>query len=140
MPYELQLKPFERKDGQNYKILDITDITLHSNNLRPTQNVGKKLVETMENNEPGRIYSKIEKREDNSYELLVTLLKKDPELIEMLQEEEKKGYKVLLRYPKDGIPMLAGKDTIDFMHSIKGKRILRRLYKQKGEEYNIGIA
>ena len=46
----------------------------------------------------------------------------------MVMEEQKNGYKVLLELPKE-IPILAGKDTIEFLASVNGKRILRGLAK-----------
>ena len=55
MEYKLELKPAQMKDGQKYKIIQITDITFHSPGRRPTQSVGEKVKEAFDKNEPGRI-------------------------------------------------------------------------------------
>lgn len=133
MPEELQLKPFEKKEGQNYKVIQITDVTLHTNNHRPT-NAVKALEKGWESGEPGRIYSPLEKQEGGQKELIVQLLKMDPEFVKYVQEQEALGFKILLSIPKDGIPMLAGKDTRDFVNSPQGQRILRWIDKTKEEE------
>ena len=52
--------------------------------------------------------------------------------VNFIQEQEKQGVKVLLHIPKDGVPMAPGKDTVKFMQSTKGKRILHWLYKKLG--------
>lgn len=135
MPYKLQLKPYQGKNGEKYKIIQITDLTLHTNNMRPTQKVAKKIGDAMEKQEPGRIYSNIEKQDDTElHSITMTLLRNDPEFVKMVQEEERKGYKILISFPKTGIPMLLGKDAKEFIDSTKGKRILRHLAKKKSQE------
>lgn len=132
MEYKLELKPAVMKNGVKYKIIQITDLTLHANNKRPTQNVTKKISDAMEKQVPGRIYSKIDKQDGGeSHALTMTLLRNDPEFVRMVQAEEKKGYKVLIGFPKTGIPMLLGDDAKEFMDSTKGKRIIRHLAKKK---------
>jgi hypothetical protein len=138
MEYKLELKPAEMKNGQKYKIIQITDLTFHSSNRRPTKAVGEKVKEAFTKNEPGRIYQKIEKVEqtENQNEgymkmAILDQIKNDPSFIRMLQEEEAKGYKVLLSIPKNGIPIYAGKDSVEFMDSKQGKRILRKIAKDK---------
>ena len=123
MEYQLQLKPFQRQDGFKYKILQITDIALHANAVRPTS-IGKKIREAIETHQPVRIYAPIVKRDNlDSKTITLDLLKNDPDFVKLIQEEEKKGYKILLQIPKGGLPILAGRDTSEFIDSVKGKRI-----------------
>jgi hypothetical protein len=131
MTYQLQLKPFERKAGFKYKIIQLTDFALHTNAMRSTQFPARKVKDSFETNESGRIYSSIEKKHDTPKFPIVDMLRNDPEFVQYIQDEEKDGYKILLAVPKAGIPVVLGKDTVDFMNSVKGKRILRRLYKNK---------
>jgi hypothetical protein len=133
MEQQLQLKPFERKDGFKYKIIQITDITLHSSDKQPTKSIAKKIQQSFAQKKPGRIYGRcIQKlgNEPNSIEAILDFTKKDPEFIKMIQEEEKNGYKILIELPKAGIPIMAGKDTEEFINSKNGQRILRRINQQ----------
>ncbi|MEZ4211115.1 MAG: hypothetical protein R3B39_02405 [Candidatus Paceibacterota bacterium] len=62
------------------------------------------------------------------------LLKRDPDFLKMIQKEQSQGYRVLIQLPKDGIPMVAGDDTIEFLKSKNGKRLLRGFEKENIEE------
>ncbi len=133
MDYKLELKPAVMKNGQKYKIIRITDIALHTAKRAPTPSVGKKVQKAFETDSPDRIYSNIEKSafsENRTFTL--NLLKTDPDFVRMVQKEEANGYKVLIALPNDGIPVVPGKDTIEFMNSKNGKRIIRGLAKGKG--------
>ncbi|OHA94580.1 MAG: hypothetical protein A3C62_01445 [Candidatus Zambryskibacteria bacterium RIFCSPHIGHO2_02_FULL_39_16] len=133
MPHELQLKPFEEKEGFKYVILQVTDIAWHTNKLRPTELIGEKVRTAIDTNTPGRIYTEIDRKNGLSTGLVdIESLKKNPDFIKFIQEQEKQGVKVLLHIPKDGVPMAPGKDTVKFMQSTKGKRILHWLYKKLG--------
>ncbi len=128
MECQLQLKPFEKKDGFKYKILQITDIALHSSDRQPTKSIAKKIRQAFSQKKPGRLYGfKIQKPTDepNSIEAVMDLVQKDPGLIKMIQEEEKNGYKILLGLPKDGIPIILGKDAEEFINSKNGQRVIR---------------
>ena len=132
MKEKLELKPFVEKEGVKYKIIQITDIALHTTKKRPTPSHGKKLMESFATKEPGRIYSPIEQcavSADGSFDL--NLLALDEDFVRMVREEEAKGYKVLIGTPKRGIPIVPGDDTIEFMQSKNGKRVLRGLAKEK---------
>ena len=135
MDYKLELKPAVMKNGQKYKIIQITDLQLHTAPKTPTPSVGKKMQKAFEADKPDRIYSKIDKTavsEDHTFTL--ELLKMDPDFVRMVQEEEAKGYKVLIAFPNQGIPVVPGKDTVEFMNSKNGKRIIRGLAKKNRKE------
>ena len=132
--YELQLKPFEGKDGGKYKIIRLTDIAFHTSNKRPTKAIGKKIKQSFEQNKPGRFYGikPQEVMEGGDFPTLINnLVKNDPNFVKMIQEEEKRGYKVLLELPEGGVPMIPGPDTIEFLNSKKGQRIMRNIHKQE---------
>lgn len=132
MEYRLELKPFEGKKGDKCKVIQITDIALHTSKKKPTFSVGKKFKQAFSKNEPGRVYAPVEHKEQNERRMAVLdMVQNDPEFIRMVQEEQKNGYRVLLALPSDGIPVVAGKDTIEFMNSKNGKRIIRGLAKNK---------
>jgi len=130
MNYELQLNPFVRKDGWKYKVIRMTDITYHTSHKQPTASIGKKIRQALRLNKSWRIYGSIDNSAPSPEKKLpiMDLLKKDPELLKVIQDEEKNGYKVLLEVPNE-LPFIPGKDTIEFMASVNGKRILRGLAK-----------
>lgn len=135
MDYEIEIKPAVMKNGQKYKIIQITDLQLHTAPKIPTPSVGKKIQKAFKADKPDRIYSNIEKKAvSDNRTLTLELLKMDPDFVKMVQEEEAKGYKVLIALPKKGIPVFPGKDTVEFMNSKNGKRIIRGLAKEKGKE------
>jgi hypothetical protein len=136
MEYELQLKPFVRKDGFKYKIITITDIALHTAKKKSTSSLGEKIKKSFITGEPGRVYAPIQKPSPSfgGNMLILDMIKKDPVFLKMVQEEEKKGCKILVALPKSGIPVFAGEDTKDFIISKKGKRILRGLAKNKDKD------
>lgn len=122
MHYQLQVKPAVLKDGMKYKVIEVTDVTLHARAMRPTQNIAKKIKEAMEKQEPGRIYAPIVLPNDaESREFAITLIQNDPEFIKMVQEEEQKGFKVLISLPKGGIPLLLGDDAKEKLKQLEGK-------------------
>ena len=135
MDYKVELKPFIQKEGMKYKIIQITDVALHTAQKTATSSVGKKIQKTFENNVPGRIYSLINKPSiSEGKALTLELLKLDPDFVKMVQEEEAKGFKVLISLPKEGVPIFPGKDTVEFINSKNGKRVLRGLAKEKDKE------
>lgn len=132
MDYKIDLIPFQKKDGVKYKIIQITDIALHTSQKTPTPSVGKKVQKAFEKNKPDRIYSNLEKPEVTGDGLItLDLLKMDPDFVKMVQAEEAQGYKVLIQLPKAGVPIFAGKDTVEFMNSKNGKRLTRGIAKEK---------
>lgn len=134
MPYELKLNRFEgKKEGWKYRRILITDVMLHANKYRPSS-PARALDTAFKKNESGRIYSKLNKPDGSSKAMVIEILKSDPEFVNYIREQEAQGYKVLMEFPKEGVPVLLGPDTVDFMESVKGKRILRRLAKKIGQE------
>lgn len=133
MEYTLEAKPFENKNGK-YKMIQITDITLHTSPKKEDQSIGKKIRKSFTLNQPGRLYSPITSASEELPEgktLILNLLYRDPEFLKFVQEEKSKGYKILLGFPKEGIPAMIGKDSQEFLNGVKGKRIIRRLMKNK---------
>lgn len=131
MEYQLQLKPFIGEKGDKCKIIQITDIALHTAKKKATPSIGKKVAQAFSKNEPGRVYGPIRYGEkDENRMTVIEMIQKDPDFIRMVREEQEKGYRVLLALPHEGIPIVPGKDTIEFMNSKNGKRILRGLAKK----------
>jgi len=135
MEYKCEFKPFVKKEGMKYKTIRITDIALHTKKGIPTPLVGKKIQKSFEENRPGRIYSHLDNNATfNGGSFVLNLLKSDPDLVRMVQEEEAKGYKIRIAIPNEGIPVVFGKDTVEFINSKNGKRVLRGLAKEKEEK------
>lgn len=133
MPYELQLNRFIHRPGWKYKTIRITDIAIHTSSKQPTS-IAKKIKQAFKSTKPGRIYgSMVYADEPNASSpenktAIIEWIKRDPEFVKMVLDYEKQGYKILLELPKE-IPVFAGKDTVEFLASVNGKRILRRLAK-----------
>jgi hypothetical protein len=131
MEYKLELKPFERKDGVKYKIIELTDIQLHTTFKEPSS-VGKNFKKTLETDQPVRIYSPLLKQNlINDRFTILDVVKKDPVLLKTVQDYEKDGFKVLISIPKVGVPLSYGKDTVEFINSKNGQRVIRGLAKNK---------
>ncbi len=129
----LKLQPYKAIDGVKCKVIYLTDIKLHTALKKPTLSFGKKIRESFRNKTSGRIYDHLPKplemQKDNTF--ILRALQFDPDFMKMVQEEEAKGYKVLIGMPKESIPVLLGEDTIEFLDSKNGKRLLRGLDKNK---------
>jgi len=113
-------------------IIELTDIQLHTN-ARITQSVGKTIERSIESNQPGRIFfpnkNHVRVLENNIVTFSAPIF--DPnQMHSLIDNYRKQGKRVFIRKPKE-IPINPGKDTIDFIKSIKGRRILRRLEKTK---------
>ncbi len=136
MEYKMEAKPFIQKDGVKYKTIQVTDITLHSDHLRVTANIGDKIKKAFDINRAGRFYedSVLKDVLENQRKYILEKLSNDPSFREFVLEEERNGYKILLDIPKEGVPVLAGKDTVEFLNSKNGKRVLRGLAKEKRED------
>jgi hypothetical protein len=135
MEYRTEIKPLTAPPKNGEMIIHITDIKLHTSYKRPTVSIAQKLIQAFKNKLPDRIYAPIRVEKDNTSEenrkLVLELIKNDLQMLEILKEEQKNGRRVLLSLPKEGIPVFAGEDTIDFIASVKGQRILRRIAKGK---------
>lgn len=123
------------KKGEKVIVLELTDIQFHSN-ARPTQSVGGAIRRSIENNKPGRIFSSLEKNpesstDQNSIAFSIPFAMNDPVLKQTIHDYQKQGYRVMIKMPKSGLPIHLGKDVVDFMNSTRGKRILRKIEKDK---------
>ena len=138
MQSTLQIKPYQ-KDDRKVKVIQLTDITFHTSHKRPTKHIGNKIKKAFDENKSGRFYEplkndQLESIEDNKIKMQSNILDyvmHDPDMLEYIKKEEAKGYKIVIELPKDGLPVLIGKDTQEFIESKKGKRILRRLDKKQ---------
>ncbi|MFA6528369.1 MAG: hypothetical protein WCT46_02405 [Candidatus Gracilibacteria bacterium] len=126
-----KIHPFQgKKEGEKYRIIEITDLTFHTAYKKISASPGKQIRKANETNTPGRMYFPIGNKEFIPTIPIIEMLSQDPEFIKMLNEEHEKGYKVLLSLSKE-LPVFAGKDTEEFIHSKNGKRILRGFAKKK---------
>jgi hypothetical protein len=132
MEQKIEVKPFIPTQGDKCMIMQITDITLHTDSKRPTIAIGQKIVDVFRENQPGRIYTPMgQSAERDKQAIVLAKLQNDPVFLKAVKGYQEQGYKVLFGFPKNGIPILAGKDTVEFIKSTKGQRILRRIDKGK---------
>jgi len=126
MEYKLEIKKPKSSPNKNDIILSITDIQLHTAKKRPGS-IGKTIKQSVEKNQPGRIYGNIEKKQGKKPTL--ELLLQDPDLVETIRKYNEQGKRVFIKIPKE-VPLLTGKDTNEFVKSKRGKRIIRGLAKK----------
>lgn len=131
MNYKIQLNPVKLKERGKYKIIEITDVALHTAKKRPTPSVGKKISCSFKEMNPGRIYLPITDMKMSGGGLFdLRFLTWDEDFMQMIREQEDKGYKVLIKPPEGGIPIVLGDDSIQFINSKNGQRLLRGLAKE----------
>jgi hypothetical protein len=111
----------------------LTDIQLHTN-ARLTPSASKTIKRSIESNQPGRIFSPLKRTveviENNTVISIQELFNPD-QLKSLVQEYQKQGKRVFIAKPKNGIPAALGRDAVEFMNSVKGRRSLRRLEKEQ---------
>ncbi|MBT4849871.1 hypothetical protein HON36_03395 [Candidatus Parcubacteria bacterium] len=127
MEYKLVVNKPKSDPGSSDIIISITDIKFHTTNKREGS-IGKTIKKAVETNKPGRVYSNIEKRQDNKP--ILDLILQDSDLLEVIKGYNEQGKRVFIEIPKE-VPVLAGKDTDEFINSKKGKRIIRKIAKDK---------
>lgn len=115
--------------GEKCLVLELTDIQLHTN-ARATQSAGKAIQRSVETNRPGRIFSPMiveDQSEDAQTRSFSTQLPHDQATLAFVKGYNERGIRVFIQFPKRGLPVFAGKDTEEFVDSVKGQRILRRI-------------
>lgn len=136
--FDLDLNPISEPKSGKYTILQITDIKLHSNHKRPTENQGKKIVKAIEKSKPTRTFHKLESVEQKDEHTLtaktdmLSFLYNDPYFTEYIKKEQAKGVTVMLGLPEDGIPMFLAEDAKEFIKGFKGERKSRYTERKKG--------
>lgn len=114
-----------------YEVLRITDINLHGNQKRPTQNQGKKIAKALGRSEPVRTYHKhesITQIDENTVTSKIDMLgflHNDPHFDAYVKKAQAVGKEVLLAFPADGIPIYLGSDAEEFMAGTPAERKLR---------------
>lgn len=113
-------------------IIQLTDIQLHTN-VRVPEFAGKTMSKKIEAMEPGRAIFPTPEQEANlkngEFNLMMSITN-DPHLLAMVEKYQKEGRRVIISVPHN-MPVFLGKDTTQFMDSKQGRRIHRRIEKEK---------
>ncbi len=131
MEQKLILHPAIHEPQNGDIIFELTDFQLHTN-ARTTQSVSNTIERSVESNQPGRIFSSMSNLrilENNTVQFSMPIFNPD-ELTSLIQKYQQQGKRVFLLKPKS-LPVFPGKDTVEFINSKKGKRILRMLAKKE---------
>ncbi len=99
-----------------YHDIVLTDIQLHVQKFRKPRSWFQAVIKSLQRKSAGRVYfnSGIIKDADGKYKIFIPL----PKTIEREQERARLvGKKLRILIPKDGLPVLAGKDTLEFMNA-----------------------
>lgn len=134
MEHQLEVKPAVIREGQKYVVIEITDVEHHTTKKSPLGSIGKKINRTL-NDTPGRIYKMADQESvDDPKGYILRILGEDPDFLKFIKDQEVDGTKVLIAFPKDGVPAKYGKDTIEFLEGKNGKRVLRGLAKKNSKQ------
>lgn len=116
-------------------IIQFTDIQFHTNK-QETSSHGNKIKKSYKKQSEGRIVfdrNKISFTKNSVGEDIFTMPTidvNDSDFLDFVREQQKEGKRVFIKKPKD-IDIKLGTDTVEFMGSKKGKRILRKINKDK---------
>ena len=133
-----QVSKADMKKNVKYEVLRITDINLHGNQKRPTQNQGKKIVKALERSEPVRTYHKhedvtqVDENTITSKLDMLGFLNNDPHFSAYIEKAKAGGKEVLLAFPADGVPIYLGKDAVEFMSGTPAYRKTKFAQKNDG--------
>lgn len=102
---------------QNYVGIILTDIQLHTNKMERSAPFSKLVSKSVKNNKPGRMYTRgISCAKDGK----ITLpLFPNSEIQKIIDKYAKLGKKVKFFIRKSGLPILPGKDTLEFLEARK---------------------
>jgi len=120
------------KPGKDDIILRLTDMQFHMK-LDATENPAKRIEHAIDNNKPGRIYTSLS-TPSNPNEIQTPFFNADdPEFQKLVKKYRDQGKRVFIMQPKSGLPIKQSKDVEEFINSKKGKRLLRKLNKDKSK-------
>jgi hypothetical protein len=136
MEYQAIVKQFEGGDG-NYHIIDMTNLLYHSNRSGKSS-VGK-VVRKAFNFKMGkesRIYAPLtDEAITDKKAYVINLLKNDPGFIQWALEEEKKGYKILLKFPLEDLPAGLGQDAVDTLAKVDKDNRIQLIHRSQGKTW-----
>ncbi|TXH01631.1 MAG: hypothetical protein E6P95_01460 [Candidatus Moraniibacteriota bacterium] len=139
MEQRLQLNKVTQlpKKGEKLIVLELTDVQLHTN-VRPTKSIGGVVERSIDYKKPGRINSPLKKPSESdiatkSIPITLPFLMEDPSLKQAIHKYQQQGYRVMLKMPKEGLPIYLGKDAVDFMKSTTSRRLLRKIKRDKNQ-------
>ncbi len=113
-------------------VIEFTDIQFHTN-ARVTTSQANTIERSIQSNSPGRVFSPMSQGslkviENNTLVFSAPLFNYE-QLEILVKKYNRQGNRVFLKRPTAKLPLLLGKDTVEFINSVKGQRILRRLEK-----------
>lgn len=112
-------------------ILELTDVQLHTN-ARPTQSVSNTIQRSIENKTADRIFYPILKKDEVSEKdtsVLTIQIFNEDDLMPLVQKYQSEGKRVFIKKPTAPLPTSLGSDSIEFLNSKKGKRVIRWMSK-----------
>jgi hypothetical protein len=116
-------------------LIKFTDVQFHTNK-KETVSIQPKIEKSYKKQKESRIVFNRDKiifgKDNNGNEIIFmpSINVDDPGFMSFVKERQKEGKRVFIQKPKD-IKAKLGNDTVEFMNSKKGKRILRKMKKDK---------
>lgn len=101
----------------------ITDITFHATEACNPQSFARNVQKTLRNGKSGRAYynKSMQRKENGQFEVTLPLF---DGLAEVIEKARVAGKRVRIFIPKNGIPMLAGKDVAEKAAALKRQGLL----------------
>ncbi len=99
-----------------YHDIILTDITLHAQTFRKPLPWYRMILRSLRAGKPGRVYfnSGISQEKNGKARIKIPL---PDALKDEIIRAEQAGKKIRIFVPKSGLPLLAGKDTVEFMNA-----------------------
>ena len=106
-----------QKQNDEYLDVIITDFTLDTAKPRKPKSLGRMISVAIKNKKPGRAFTTdLKNLDDGQPEFAFDL---GPKFQKLEEQAKAEGKKLRLLYPKGGVPIFAGKSTIEFLEARK---------------------
>lgn len=100
------------KDHKEPLVISLTDIQLHSNESTNPQSFKRKIEKSVKSGKAERCYNTRVEMDGNKFRIAMDL------------PEDAQDRDIILTYPKEGVPIYLGKDSIEKIKSLKNKQII----------------
>lgn len=114
------------EDKNKYLDIVLTDIQLHTNKHSHPKPFDRQLAKSLRNGKPGRVYNTLpppkqspEDIKSNGFKMNLMSL---PEIQRAAVEAQKQGKILRVFYPKNGLPVYAGNDTVEFIKARENRK------------------
>lgn len=108
---------------EKYFVIQLTDISLHSQEVRKPRSFGRAISKSLTSGLPGRAFVNGDNaRFDESTGKMTFSIPLGPEITQAIEKANKEGMTLRLVMPS-GMPVIFGEDTVDRLKKIQKKSV-----------------